>query len=317
MEEKKNCIVLLGPTAVGKTALGVEIARHYGWDIISADSRQVYKGLDLGTGKDLEDYVTGGSPVTHHLIDITTLHEEYSVFRFQSDFYELARDFLSKGKMPFVVGGTGMYIDSVARGYDFIPTPENPELRKELESKTLDELGKMLLELRPALHNKSDLEIRERVVRAIEIEVFKRSPECEKVKESLPQRPDINCLLIGTTLPRDQIHANIKKRLRQRMEAGMVDEVKGLHDKEGYSWERLEKLGLEYRFISQYLEGKIKSEEEMEELLYHAICQFAKRQETWFRGMEKKGAAIRYLPSDVGFKEKLQAAFRLIDSVLE
>ncbi len=314
MSGSYNCVVLLGPTAVGKTSLGVAIARHYGWDIISADSRQVYRGLDLGSGKDLSEYTSGGEPVKTHLIDITTLHEEYNVFRFQNDFYTIAKDFLSEGKTPFVVGGTGMYIDSVARGYDFVPVPENEKLREELSKKSLEELDAMLLSLRPNLHNKSDLLIRERVVRAIEIETFMKSEECRELRKSLPQRPDIKCLLIGTTLPREKLHANIKKRLRERMEAGMVEEVKNLHEKDGFSWERLEKLGLEYRFISEYLEGKIKSEEEMEEKLYHAICQFAKRQETWFRGMQKKGAAIHFLPSDVGYKEKLSAAFKLIDS---
>ncbi len=316
-----NCVVLLGPTAVGKTSLGVMLARHFGWDIISADSRQVYKGLDLGSGKDLSEYTVKEKlldgterivKIPYHLIDITTLAEEYNVFKFQSDFYKLSRDFLEQKKVPFVVGGTGMYIDSVARGYDFVPVEENKELRLSLEKKSLEELDNILLSLKPNLHNKSDLLIRERVVRAIEIETFMQSEECKEYRKTLPERPKLSCLLLGTTVPRDILHGNIKIRLRERMEQGMIDEVKNLHES-GFSWERLEKLGLEYRFVSEYLEGKISSKEDMEEHLYHAICQFAKRQETWFRGMQKKGAAISWLPCVTDKEERFKAACEIIE----
>ncbi len=308
-----NCIVVLGPTAVGKTYIGVNIASHFDLPVISADSRQVYKGLDLGSGKDLEEYTVSvknadGSEekkeVPHYLLDIATLDEEYNVFNYQQDFYKV---FKALKKIPVVVGGTGMYLDAVIRGYDFVPVPQNAELRKSFENKSLEELGKMLLDLKPDLHNKSDLLERERVIRALEIQLFMKSKECEELRKGQLSRPLIKPFIIGTTLPRDILHKNIKTRLRERIEEGMIEEVEGLH-KNGASWERLEKLGLEYRFVSQYLEGKISSKEEMEELLYHAISQFAKRQETWFRGMQKKGVTINWLPLMEDKKERLKVA---------
>ncbi|MDD7013860.1 MAG: tRNA (adenosine(37)-N6)-dimethylallyltransferase MiaA [Treponema sp.] len=323
MDDKKiNCVVLLGPTAAGKTSLGVEIASYFNWDIISADSRQTYKGLDLGSGKDIEEYTLkvpseDGSfetrKIPYHLIDVTTLDNEYNVFNFQSDFYKLFRKFESEGKMAFVVGGTGMYVDSIVRGYDFVPVPENPSLRKELAEKSLEELDEMLLKLKPSLHNKSDLLIRERVVRAIEIESFMQSPECVQLRKELPERPAIKPFVIGSTLPRDILRENIKKRLDERLKKGMIEEVENLHNS-GVSWERLEKLGLEYRFISLYLENKIASKDEMTEQLYHAICQFAKRQETWFRGMEKKGVEIHWLPLNADRKARF---FQVLDFLKE
>lgn len=324
MDKKINCVVLLGPTAVGKTALGVSLAKKYGWDIISADSRQVYKGLDIGSGKDLEDYTVkeknpDGSEtsytVPYHLIDVTTLDFEYNVFHFQQQFYGIMNSFISQNKMTFVVGGTGMYLDSVLRSYDFVPVPENPELRADLEKKSLEELDSMLLSLKPDLHNKSDLLLRDRVTRAIEIELFMKSPQCQEAREKLEKRPDVNAFVMGTTLERDQLHANIKKRLVERMDNGMVEEIQGLHDS-GYSWERLEKLGLEYRFVSMYLEGKIQSREDMTDQLYHAISQFAKRQETWFRGMEKKGVKINWLPRENDRILKFNAAVDMLENIL-
>lgn len=313
---KPNCVVLLGPTAVGKTSLGVQLAAEYGWEIISADSRQVYKGLDLGSGKDLSEYSAGSKKILYHLIDITTLASEYNVFSYQQDFYSLFKTMRSEGKMPFIVGGTGMYVDSVVRGYDFVPVEENKDLRAELDKLSLEELGKKLLELRPNLHNKSDLLIRERVVRAIEIETFRQSPECAELKKRTGPRPQIDSFVIGTTLERDVLRQNIKLRLIERIEAGMIEEVSSLHE-QGFSWERLEKLGLEYRYVSLYLEGKIDSVQTMTDELYHAICQFAKRQETWFRGMERKGVKINWLPRTSDRKARFDAARQLIeDNVL-
>ncbi len=321
MEGGINCVVLLGPTAVGKTALGVRLARRYGWDIVSADSRQVYRGLDIGSGKDLADYTveeTGpdGSvstyTVPHHLIDVATLDVEYNVFNFQQQFYGIMNSKVARGETTFVVGGTGMYIDSVLRSYDFVPVPENPVLRAELEEKTLQELDEMLLDLKPDLHNRSDLELRDRTIRAIEIAIFMKSDECREARSRLEPRPDVRPIVIGTTLERDEMRSNIAKRLRERLDCGMVEEVQGLHDS-GYSWERLEKLGLEYRFVSLYLEGKISGRDEMEEQLYHAICQFAKRQETWFRGMERKGVKINWLPRQNDREAKFRAAVELLD----
>ncbi len=314
-----NCVILLGPTAVGKTAIGVRVAREKGWEIISADSRQVYRGLDIGSGKDLSDYTITETDkdgksiqikIPYHMIDIATLDGEFNVFDFQQEFYRLFRMMEEKDSVPFVVGGTGMYLDSVIRSYDFVPVPENRELREELEKKSLEELDLILMELKPDLHNKSDLLLRDRVLRAIEIAVFMKSPECEEMRAKLEPRPEINPLVIGTTLDRDQMHRNIKIRLDQRLEQGMVDEVRNLHEG-GVSWERLEKLGLEYRFVSEYLEGKMEYEL-MRERLYHAICQFAKRQETWFRGMEKKGVKINWLPRENDRETKYEACLNLL-----
>ena len=317
---KINCVVLLGPTAVGKTSLGVRLADSFGWEIISADSRQVYKGLDIGSGKDLKEYTVtktdadGNSvqkQIPYHLIDVADLKDEYNVFNYQSDFYGIFRKLESEKKTAFVVGGTGMYLDSVIRGYDFVPVEENTELRKELASKSLEELAQMLLELKPDLHNKSDLLIRERVVRAIEIELFMKSPECEKLRKTLPVRPQINSLVLGTTIDRDELHKNTKKRLLERIDEGMIEEVENLH-KNGVSWERLYKLGLEYRFVSEYLQGKAGTKEEMILHLNHAINQFAKRQETWFRGMEKKGVTIHWLPKVPDKQLRFDAACKIL-----
>lgn len=329
-EKKYNCIVLLGPTAVGKTSIGVSLAHHYGQPVISADSRQTYKGLDIGSGKDISEYTVEEKTsdgkikkvqIPYYLIDVATLDKEYNVFNYQQDFYRIFTQLTSgnnsadeKNKcVPVVIGGTGMYLDSVIRGYDFVPVEENRHLREELEKKSLEELGKMLIELKPELHNKSDLLIRERVVRAIEIAMFMQSPECVELRKTLTPRPDINPFVIGTTLPRPLVHANIEKRLRERIEnEGMIEEIKNLHEK-GVSWERLEKLGLEYRFVSLFLEGKIESQEEMFSQLKHAITQFAKRQETWFRGMEKKGVFIHWLPPVLDKEERYKAALSLIN----
>ncbi|WP_308692602.1 tRNA (adenosine(37)-N6)-dimethylallyltransferase MiaA [uncultured Treponema sp.] len=312
MQEKNvNCVVLLGPTAVGKTAIAVRLADRFGWDIISADSRQVYKGLDLGSGKDLSEYSINGKQIPYHLIDIATLDSEYNVFCFQQDFYRTFNSLKEQGKFAFVAGGTGMYLDSVVRSYDLLTVPENPEQKEELEKKSLEELGAMLLSLKPELHNKSDLAIKERVVKALQIELFKASPEGIKARSELLSRPKIEPLVIGTTLDRDELYRNIEIRLRQRIQEGMIEEVENLHKQ--FSWERLEKLGLEYRFVSFYLEGKISSKEEMEKQLCASIRHFAKRQETWFRGMERKGVKIHWLPRETSKEARYLAAVELIE----
>ncbi|MGN0757341.1 tRNA (adenosine(37)-N6)-dimethylallyltransferase MiaA [Treponema sp.] len=312
MQEKNvNCVVLLGPTAVGKTAIAVRLADKFGWDIISADSRQVYKGLDLGSGKDLSEYSINGRQIPYHLIDIATLDSEYNVFCFQQDFYRTFNSLKDQGKFAFVAGGTGMYLDSVVRGYDLLTVPENLKQKEELEKKSLEELGAMLLSLKPELHNKSDLAIKERVVKALQIELFKASPEGIKARSELLSRPKIEPLVLGTTLDRDELYRNIEIRLRQRIQEGMIEEVENLHKQ--FSWERLEKLGLEYRFVSFYLEGKISSKEEMEKQLCASIRHFAKRQETWFRGMERKGVKIHWLPRETSKEARYLAAVELIE----
>lgn len=314
--DKYNCIVVLGPTAVGKTSIGVHLASNLNGEIISADSRQTYKGLDIGSGKDLCEFFVDGKSIPYHLIDVADLSQEYNVFNFQQDFYKVFPDVIFRGKLPVIVGGTGMYLDSVIRGYDLVPVPENSELRLELDKKSLFELDEILISLKPDLHNKSDLLIRERVVRAIEIALYmKENKDFTSQSEDVAgkftvQRPDIRPLIMGTTFDRLKVRENISVRLKERLSNGMIEEVENLH-KSGVSWERLEKLGLEYRYCSLYLEGKISSKEDLFEKLFVAIRQFAKRQETWFRGMEKKGVKINWLPAVQDKNKRMKAALEL------
>ena len=294
-----NCVIVLGPTAVGKTAIGVALARAFNGEIISADSRQTYRHLDIGSGKDLADYAAGpeGPAVPYHLIDITELPAEYNVYNYQQDFYKAFKDITARGKLPVIVGGTGMYIDAIVRDYQLVILPENKKLHEELEATPLEVLAERLMKLQPDLHTKNDLLEKDRVIKALEIIEAKKNG----VESTSVQRPEIKPFIIGTTLPRPQLWENISIRLRERLDGGMLDEVQSIHDS-GISWERLEKLGLEYRFCSLFLQGKIASKEELFEGLFIAIRQFAKRQETWFRMMEKKGVEIHWL--DAGSKEE-------------
>lgn len=307
---KYNCIVLLGPTAVGKTSIGVQLAYQFNGEIISADSRQTYRGLDIGSGKDLCEYTVNGTPVPYHLIDIAYLSQEYNVFHYQQDFYHIFPQVISRGKLPVVVGGTGMYLDAVIRNYDLVDVPENKELRKSLEGKSLEELGRMYLELKPDLHTKNDLLERERVIRGIEIALC-QGEEAQEIRKRMIVRPDIRPLIIGTTFEREKIRQNIYRRLVERIDEGMIEEVMHLHS-DGCSWERLEKLGLEYRYCSLFLQGKIASVEELTQQLFIAIRQFAKRQETWFRFMEKNGVKINWLPAVPDKKIRIDAAVQLV-----
>lgn len=308
---KYNSIVLLGPTASGKTSLAVRLAYNFNLEIISADSRQVYKGLDLGSGKDLDEYNYSGKNIPYHLIDVTDLNSEYNVFDFTKDFYRAFKNITGRNIIPLIAGGTGMYLDAVIRKYELVEVPENPEFHQNLLSKPLEELSKLLLSLKPDLHNKTDLEDKARVIKAIEIASYMQSDEYLKNKEELLKRPDIQPLILGTSLERSLLRENIKKRLDERFSQGMIEEVENLH-KQGFSYERMERLGLEYRFISEYLEGKITSKEELSEKLYTAICQFAKRQETWFRGMERKGVKINWLTKENSQDLKFNEAEKII-----
>ena len=309
--EKYNSLVLLGPTAVGKTSLGVRLADEFGLEIISADSRQVYKGLDLGSGKDIAEYNYNGHQIPYHVIDVTDLNTEYNLFNFTKDFYRAFEDISERKIVPFTVGGTGMYLDSFIRKYELVEVPENPELRKKMEVMTLEELDQMLLKLKPDLHNRTDLALRDRVVKAIEIATYMQSPEYEKNKEELLTRQEVKPLVLGTTIDRTILRENIRKRLVERLDEGMIEEVEALHN-QGFSYERMERLGLEYKFVSEFLEGKIKTKDEMVQGLYTAICQFAKRQETWFRGMERKGVDIHWLTKEADQNKKFEDAFKII-----
>lgn len=312
-----NCIFVLGPTAVGKTAIGVRLAKALNGEIISADSRQVYKGLDIGSGKDLKDYEIGGEKIPYHLIDVCDLKTEYNLFDFQEDFYSAFSDISSRGKIPVCVGGTGMYIDNIVRNYAMIPFKENPEERAELETKSEEELKSILTSEKEKLHNTSEFGDKERMIKAILINRFNLSDECKKLREKmLSSRPKINPLIIGTTLERPVLRARIAKRLKDRLDEGLIEEVQNLHakkDENGAEWERLESLGLEYRFVSEYLQGKIESKERLFELLSLAIGQFAKRQETWFRSMEKKGVKISWLSHDESVEKRFEEAMKLVE----
>ncbi|WP_296846002.1 tRNA (adenosine(37)-N6)-dimethylallyltransferase MiaA [Treponema sp.] len=313
-----NCIFVIGPTAVGKTAIGVRLADKFNGEIISADSRQVYKGLDIGSGKDLADYTLNGKAIPYHLIDVCDLNREYNLFDFQEDFYKAFKDITSRGKLPICVGGTGMYVDSILHEYDMIPFVEKPGEREVLATKTEEELKQILINEKEKLHNTSEFGDKERMIKSILINRFNISEECRIAREKLrASRPKLNPLVIGTTLDRTLVRSRIAKRLADRMEEGLIEEVENLHankSENGAEWSRLEALGLEYRFVSDYLQGKYKSKEEMKELLQIAIGQFAKRQETWFRCMEKKGIKIHWLPQVMDIEERFQSACKIVET---
>jgi tRNA dimethylallyltransferase len=289
-----NLLVILGVTAGGKTGLAVKAATHFSGEIISADSRQVYRGMDLGTGKDLAEY--GDLP--YHLIDIAEPGDEYNVFQFKRDCFESIESIWQRQKIPIICGGTGIYLDAVLSGYRLVSVPENPQLRDKLECYSDNALRQELLQLKPEQHNRTDLENRDRLIRAIEIAVGEQ--ESTKV---LPPLPEISPLIFGIRWPRDVLRKRIAVRLRQRFEAGMIDEVQQLYDS-GVSWERLEFYGLEYRLIAQYLQGQL-NKNDMVQKLRSAIGQFAKRQETFFRRMEKRGIKIHWLDGEGAVFEEL------------
>ncbi len=279
---KYNLLVILGPTACGKTRLGVAAARALNGEIISADSRQVFRGMDIGTGKDLAEY----GEVPYHLIDIVDAGCEFSVFDFQERFVAAFEEIGSRGRLPVLVGGTGLYLDAALRGYRLVKVPENPALRAELAGLDLPELQQRLLRLRPEQHNVTDLEDRKRLERAIEI------AEGEEDAEPLPL-PPIEPLVFGVRWERTVLRRRITERLRQRLNEGLIEEVAALH-RAGIPYETLDYYGLEYRFVAQHLQGRL-NRNDMFQKLNSAIHQFAKRQETWFRRMERQGVAIHWL----------------------
>lgn len=286
-ESDTNCLVVLGPTASGKTRLGARLAHALGGEVVSADSRQVYRGLDIGAGKDLEEYRVDGHEVPYHLINIADLDEECSVYAYQQRCFETIEALWAREALPVIVGGTGMYLEAVLKGYRMVEAPENPALRAELADKSRETLVARLQALKPALHNTTDVSDRERTIRAIEI------AEAERDAKPAPS-PDIRALVLGTRWPRAELHARISERLKARMEQGLIEEVKGLMEA-GVAAERLRLLGLEYRFVTDYLEGAIKNRNDLFQKLNAAIRNFAKRQETWFRRMERNGFEIHWI----------------------
>lgn len=283
-------IVILGPTASGKTALAARLACEIGSEVISADSRQVYRGLDLGSGKDLSEYVVGGKNVPCHLIDICDPGiDEFSVFEFRKRFDLCYHALRRRNLVPVLAGGTGLYLESVLLDYGMPEVPENPALRKELEGLGMEALAGRLASLRPALHNTTDLVERERLVRAIEIWEFQRRNEGRAGEF----RERLHPLVIGVRIERAVLRRRITERLKRRLDEGMVEEVRSLHEG-GLSWESLHRLGLEYRYVSLHLRGEL-SFDAMFRVLNTRIHQFAKRQETWFRRMEARGVPIHWI----------------------
>lgn len=282
-----DSLIILGPTASGKTALGVALARLLDGEIISADSRQVYRDLDIGTGKDLHEFALGGPPVAHHLIDIVEPGQEYNVFQFQRDFHAAFAAIRKRGKLPIVVGGTGMYLDAALSKTLMVPVPNNPALRATMEPMSTELLAEKLQALKPDLHNTTDLLDRDRILRAIEIEVY--------LQDAVPEpAPPIHPLVLGVAWDRKKLRQRIAGRLKTRLEEGLIEEVEDLIAG-GCPWERLELLGLEYRNVSQFLRGKIKNRNDLYQKLSGEISQFAKRQETWFRRMERNGTEIHWI----------------------
>ena len=297
-------ITILGPTASGKTPVAAHLAREIGGEIISADSRQVYRRMDIGTGKDLADYTVDGCQVPYHLIDICEPGTKYNLFEYQQDFFDVYQQIVDRGAMPILCGGTGLYIEAVLKGYHLSPVPQNQELRNRLEDKTLSELTVMLAELKQrsgsTMHNTTDVDSCQRAIRAIEIETY-------NLEHPMPRRelPPVDSLIIGIDIDRELRREKITRRLRTRLKEGMVDEVRALLA-EGIPAEDLIYYGLEYKFVTEYLTGLI-SYEEMFQHLEIAIHQFAKRQMTWFRGMERRGFTIHWIPATLSMDEKVKS----------
>ena len=292
-----NLIVILGPTASGKTAVAVRLAKELGSEIISADSRQVYTGMNVGTGKDLSEYIMDGTTIPCHLIDIVDPTYEFSVFEYQRRFLDVFEKISGRNIMPVMAGGTGLYIESVLSGYDMTETPVNEALRKTLEVDSTATLGRRLQALNPQLHNSTDLLDKKRIIRAIEIAEFAKTHN-----SGHRLFPRITPLIIGIRWERAVLRERITRRLKERLKSGMVEEVESLHSA-GVGWDTLDFFGLEYRFVGQYLQGRL-NHNDMFQKLNTAIHKFAKRQETWFRRMEKKGTEINWI--DEGDYQKVR-----------
>ena len=314
-------ITILGPTASGKTPVAAHLAAEIGGEIISADSRQVYRRMDIGTGKDLADYIVDGRQIPYHLIDIREPGTKYNLFEYQQDFLDAYEDIRSRGAVPILCGGTGLYIEAVLKGYHLSPVPQNQELRDSLEGKSLAELTEMLAELKAKtgsnMHNTTDVDSCQRAIRAIEIETY-------NLEHPTPRRelPPVDSIIIGLDIDRELRREKITRRLKARLEekqqvgasAGMtmVDEVKALLD-EGIPADDLIYYGLEYKFVTEYLTGKT-TYDEMFTRLEIAIHQFAKRQMTWFRGMERRGFHINWIDATLPMEEKVAKIIQIVNS---
>ena len=297
-------ITILGPTASGKTHVAARLAAEIGGEVISADSRQVYRRMDIGTGKDLEDY----GAIPYHLIDIREPGTKYNLFEYQQDFFDVYQEIQSRGAVPILCGGTGLYIEAVLKGYHLSPVPQNQELRDSLEGKSLDELTQILADLKVKtgsnMHNTTDVDSCQRAIRAIEIETY-------NLEHPTPRRelPAVDSLIIGISIDRELRREKITRRLKARLENGMVEEVRALLD-EGIPAE-----DLEYKFLTEYLIGQL-TYDEMFQRLEIAIHQFAKRQMTWFRGMERRGFQIHWIDATLPIEDKIKIIMSLYDNSL-
>ena len=292
-------ITILGPTASGKTPLAAHLAAEIGGEIISADSRQVYRRMDIGTGKDLSDYQN----IPYHLIDICEPGTKYNLFQYQQDFQKAYDDIMARGRQPILCGGTGLYIEAVLKGYQLSPVPQNPELRASLEGKSLEELTVMLKELKRQngshMHNTTDVDTAQRAIRAIEIELGQQG-DMKHEAFNMKQTPYI---IIGVSIDRDLRREKITRRLKARLNEGMIDEVRGLLN-EGIPADDLIYYGLEYKYLTEYVIGRL-TYDEMFHQLEIAIHQFAKRQMTWFRGMERRGFTIHWIDATLPMQQKV------------
>lgn len=305
----QKMITILGPTASGKTSLAAALAARIDAEIISADSRQVYRGMTIGTGKDLDDYRQGDRLIPYHLIDICEPGTKYNLFRYQQDFHLIYNNIVARGVRPILCGGTGLYIESVLKGYALSPVPQNQALRDKLADKSLAELTEMLEDLKrrnhSVMHNRTDVDTAQRAIRAIEIETYNLEHPTDN-----RTLPPIDSVIIGVNINREERRRKITQRLKQRLEEGMVDEIRQLLDR-GIAPENLIYYGLEYKFVTEYVIGKT-SYEEMFRQLEIAIHQFAKRQMTWFRGMERRGATIHWIDAALSMEEKVKETIRLL-----
>lgn len=299
-----DLITILGPTASGKTTFAANLAARLDSEIISGDSRQVYRRMDIGTGKDLADYEVDGKKIPYHLIDIAEPGYKYNVFEFQRDFLNAYQDIRERGKTPILCGGTGLYIESVLKGYKLLPVPENKELREKLQNCSLAELTEMLKSYK-TLHNTTDVDTVKRAIRAIEIEEYYQSQP-----KDVSAFPQINSVIIGVDIDREERRRKISARLRSRLDEGMVDEVRAILDS-GVSSDDMIYYGLEYKYLTNYIIGNLTYEQMVSELEI-AIHQFAKRQMTWFRGMERRGLRINWMDASMPMQEKVDWAMELL-----
>ena len=301
-----NLITILGPTATGKTHLAATLACRINGEIISADSRQVYRRMDIGSGKDYSDYIIDGNEIPCHLVDIEEPGKHFNVYRFQTGFIQAYKEIIARNRWPVLCGGSGLYIESVLKNYKLITVPPNKELREQLKGKTLDELTAVLTGLKPELHNKTDIETERRALRAIEIELYyKNNPMITT------DMPEVKSLNIGLMFDRDTRRRRIKERLQQRIEQGMVGEVRQLLDS-GLKPQQLIYYGLEYKYITLYLTGEL-TYDEMFTKLEIAIHQFSKRQMTWFRGMMRRGININWIDGNISSGDKIEKILELLN----